>query len=580
VDYFAACRGCAAAGAEEGIRRVLRGERGQFRCEYECHSAREKRWFEMSVVPLSGGRGGAVIAHENITERKRLEQALQGSEKRFREVAEIVSDFAYAVRLEGDGRMVGEWYAAGRHDHFGLRENFGPEMEEVLGLIHPEDMPKIVGRLGALRGGSEQVTEYRLRLPDGSIRWVRDYGRPVVDEAGRVSGVIGAFQDITAERTAELERARLAEQLAQAQRLESLGQLAGGVAHDFNNLLTVISGYAQILQRKLAEGDPNREGLKEIEKAGGRAAELVEQLLTFSRKKRVAPQVVELGRAVREMKVMLARLVGDDVEVGIEVAEGEHCVKADRGQLQQVLMNLAANARDAMPRGGELLIGVGRAAGGEMVRLTVRDSGEGMDGETQARIFEPFFTTKETGKGTGLGLATVYGIVSQAGGQIGVESELGAGTTFRIELPAVGAENVEARAKDGEELEDGTGTVLLVDDREDVRGLAAEVLRGYGHRVVEAASGAEAMEVMRRREQRIDVLLTDVVMPGVGGRELAREARAEQPGLRVILMSGYWGDGSEPKSDAARGEWFLRKPFQMEELGRAVQEALANGERG
>ncbi len=583
LHYLLGLDGCRAsagpaerAAVRDGVRKVLRGELPVFRGEYACNSPVERRWFEMCVLPLTGARRGAVVAHENITARKLLEQALHESEERFRTLTGIMSDFAYQYRVQPDGELVRVWHTSGRMDYLrdhGVAAGAGDTPRSELPYVHPEDRPRFQARLAALLAGQPQVTEYRLLLPGGSTRHMRDYGQPVLDASGRVTGIIGALQDITAQRTAELERERLAGELLQAQKLESLGRLAGGVAHDFNNLLTVINGYAQLLSSRLPHEDPSREGLSQIRRASHRAAELVEELLTFSRRKLVKPQVLDLGRAVSGQREMLARLVGEDIEVTVESGPGALNVNADPGQLQQILFNLAANARDAMPGGGRLTVGVAASEDASLVRLTVADIGAGMDIETQSHIFEPFFTTKDQGRGTGLGLATVHGIVAQSGGRIEVRSAPGQGTIFRIELPAAGARPVEEPPPARAPAAGGSESILLVEDQADVRQFTAHALRSFGYRVVQAASAQEALDLLRGGRPA-DLLLTDVVMPGLGGFELARLARLEFPRLKVLFMSGYWGGAEMRLSESGRGDSLLRKPFRVSELARAVRQSL------
>jgi PAS domain S-box-containing protein len=565
----------------EGVRRVLRGELPVYRSEYACNSPSEQRWFELCALPLTGVRRGAVIAHENITARRVLEQALHESEERFRTLTEIMSDFAYQYRLREDGEFVREWQGAGRMDYLkmhGLDGRVGESTQSILPYIHPEDLPRFEARVARLCAGEAQVTEYRLRFPDGATRHMRDYGKPLLDGDGRVTGVVGAIQDITEQRTAELERERLAGELLQAQKLESLGRLAGGVAHDFNNLLTVINGYAQLLLARLPAGDRCIDGLTQIRRAGDRAAELVEQLLIFSRRQRLQPQVLDLGRTVAELRGMLARLVGEDIGVTVETGPGCLNVSADPGQVQQILLNLAANARDAMPGGGRLAVSVTADGEARHVRLTVADTGAGMDRETQSHLFEPFFTTKGPGRGTGLGLATVHGIVAQSGGRIEVRSAPGEGTVFRIELPAVGAAPAVAATLEKPRATGGSETILVVEDRADVRTVTAAALGSFGYRVLEAEGGRQGLEMLRGGG--VDLLLTDVVMPGLGGGELARLARLERPGLKVVFMSGYWGDAEILPDSNGRGDGLLRKPFHVDELAAVVRRALGGRATG
>jgi CheY-like chemotaxis protein/two-component sensor histidine kinase len=351
--------------------------------------------------------------------------------------------------------------------------------------------------------------------------------------------------------------------------MDAVGQLAGGIAHDFNNLLTAISGYSELTLGRLDGRDSDvRANVEEIQKAASRAASLTQQLLAFSRQQVLQPKVVSLNRIVVETGNLLGRLIGEDVAITTSLDPDLRATKIDEGQLAQILVNLAVNARDAMRRGGTLAIETTNA--GDHVVLTVRDNGCGMDAETQARIFEPFFTTKEQGAGTGLGLATVYGIVSQTGGDIEVESELGEGTTFRILLPAT-AETPTEDAAQAERAPRGRERVLLVEDEDIVRKLLARTLRHQGYDGVEAAGPADALE--QWRAGRSQVLVTDVVMPEMSGPELAQQLLADRPGLKVVYMSGY-ASGSLAADVLNAGDVFLQKPFRLDELGLKVREVL------
>ncbi len=392
---------------------------------------------------------------------------------------------------------------------------------------------------------------------------------------------------------ADLERAEQAlreseEKLRQAHKLESVGRLAGGVAHDFNNLLTVINGYSDVLLGRLPQGDPSRNSVSEIRKAGGRAAALTRQLLAFSRKQILEPKVVDLNAIVANVQKMLRRLIDENVELVMRLGAGLDPVLADVGQVEQVLMNLVVNARDAMPDGGKVVVETANVEVGESgasriedmkpgayVLLTVTDTGRGMDRDTQARIFEPFFTTKEKGVGTGLGLATVYGIVKQSGGWIAVASELDRGATFKIYFPRVTAAKTEeaAPARPSNDL-NGTESILLVEDHDDVRLFAATVLTGRGYSVTPAASGAEALRLSERCKEPIQLLITDVVMPGMNGRELAERLRPLRPGMKVLYMSGYTNDVIAQHGVLDEGMEYLQKPFTPEMLAAKVREAL------
>jgi signal transduction histidine kinase len=410
---------------------------------------------------------------------------------------------------------------------------------------------------------------------------------PYFDAEGRLAGIIGVSRDITERNRAESEKERLRLQLAQAQKMESIGRLAGGVAHDFNNLLTVINGYSQLLLGGLKAGGPLRNGLEEIYKAGNRAAGLTRQLLAFSRKQILQPRVLDLDRVVGEMRPMLARLMGEDVEVCVKLqAEGAR-ICADPHQLEQALMNLAVNSRDAMPRGGKFTIETGLVEWGESdtqlrlgahagpyVLLAASDTGGGMTEETRGRIFEPFFTTKEAGKGTGLGLSTIHGIVEQSGGYVEVASELGRGATFKIYLPRVQAAEAEPAKPEAVPVMGSKETVLVVEDQPEVRGYAAAALRAYGYQVMEAASGDEALLVWERESERIALILTDVVMPGLSGRELADRLKQLRPGIKVLFMSGYTDDTVVHHGVERRDAEFIQKPFSPEELAIKVRGVL------
>jgi CheY-like chemotaxis protein len=377
------------------------------------------------------------------------------------------------------------------------------------------------------------------------------------------------------------------EQLRQAQKMEAVGRLAGGVAHDFNNVLAVVLGYSELLVRELEEGDRKAEHLSEIQRAAERAASLTRQLLAFSRKQVLSPTVLDLNAVLLGVERMLRPLTGEQIEVRLVRHVGLWLVNADPGQLEQVVLNLALNARDAMPHGGSLVletsnadVGAADAASlgidpGRYVKLTVKDTGVGMAADVKENVFEPFFTTKELGKGTGLGLATVYGVVRQSGGHVRVESEVGLGSTFEVYLPCVeglAEETVPAPRRAG----GGSETILLVEDEDSLRQMVRSLLVADGYTVVDAASGAEALEIARQKERSIDLLLTDVVMPKITGPQLATRVRAARPGIKVLFMSGYSLDVVGDHGAFAEGALLLAKPFTAETLQRKVAEALAS----
>jgi PAS domain S-box-containing protein len=419
------------------------------------------------------------------------------------------------------------------------------------------------------------------RRSDGGLYTEQMTIAPVRDQRGEITHFIAIKAEVT-------ERKRLEQQLRQAQKMEAVGRLAGGVAHDFNNMLTIISGYSGLLLEHPGTVEPLRGYINEIKNASGQAASLTRQLLAFSRQHVLAPRVLDLNAVVANIEKMLKRLIGEDINLVTVLGERLWPVKADAGQLEQVLLNLAVNARDAMPDGGVLTVETSNVAmdstsaqahfplsPGPYVLLAFSDTGIGMDAETQARIFEPFFTTKEKGKGTGLGLAMVYGIVKQSRGYIWVYSEVGKGTTFKIYLPRSEEQVDETGAGQiGVEAQQGTETLLLVEDEEAVRALVRNVLREKGYSVLEASRGEEALELSELYRGRIDLLVTDVVMPRMSGRELARRLANSRPQIKVLYISGYadnavWGEGGLD-SDGA----FLQKPFSPEALARKVREVL------
>jgi nitrogen-specific signal transduction histidine kinase/CheY-like chemotaxis protein len=384
------------------------------------------------------------------------------------------------------------------------------------------------------------------------------------------------------------ERKRLEEQLLQSQKMEAVGQLAGGVAHDFNNILTAIVGYTDLLAAELGSNVRQLEDLEEIRKAARRAAALTRQLLAFSRKQVLEPRIIDVNGVVLNLDKMLRSLISENIELKTDLADNLAAARADPNQIEQVIMNLAINARDAMPDGGTVTIETDNVTlddayaaqhvsviPGEYVMLAVSDTGCGMDEKTQSRIFEPFFTTKPPGRGTGLGLSTVYGIVKQTGGNIWLYSEPGKGTTFKIYLPAIAAlpEDI-GKAAPAEAVRRGGGTVLVVEDDEQVRRLTHRALASQGYTVLEADRGTTALDIARRHKGHIDLLLTDVIMPDTNGRKLAETIRAARPGLRVLYMSGYPDGAIASHGMLEPGVAYLAKPFTTDAVTRRVREVL------
>ena len=504
----------------------------------------------------------------DITDRRRAEVELKRAQAQLRVVVSHSPIVLFAVDREGrftlsEGRGLGS---------LGLTpgESVGQSVFELYAGV-----PRIVENIQRALAG-EEFTDV---VDVGPIGFETRY-TPMRDEQGEVAGVIGVASDIT-------ERRRLEIQLRQSQKMEAVGRLAGGVAHDFNNLLTTILGYSTLLlQRHESADEPDRR-LVEIKRAAERAAGLTRQLLAFSRRQVVEPRVSDLNRVVAEIEEMLRRLIGEDIDLVFTPAPAPAMVKADPGQLEQVLMNLAVNARDAMPRGGRLSVEIAvvelrepleqgdiTLRPGPCVTLSVRDTGCGMEPETLARIFEPFFTSKDFGQGTGLGLAIVYGIVQQSGGHIVAASEPGAGSSFTLYLPVAAARADTETAAPGTKSNTGTETLLLVEDEKAVRRLAREMLAREGYTVFEAANGAEALTVFEGHRGGIDLVITDVVMPGMSGGELVEHLLRKCPTLRVLYISGYTDDAIVRNGVSHSDSAFLQKPFSYETFVSKVREVL------
>jgi two-component system cell cycle sensor histidine kinase/response regulator CckA len=475
---------------------------------------------------------------------------------------------------------------------------FGWSENEALGTRLPfvpaEKQEEFLAlRRRALLGEVFTEPELHRRRADGSPIVVSVSTSPLRRTDGTIYAIMSILMDVTEAKAAEETRNRLTmveEQLRQSQKMEAVGRLAGGVAHDFNNLLTAISGYSDLLLHRLPDYSTLRRDVEEIRKAGDRAAALTRQLLAFSRRQFLQPEVLDLNGLVTKMTQMLRHMIGENIELSIDLSPSLSRVKADPGQIEQAILNLAVNARDAMPDGGRVTIATADAElspsyaathpevrPGPHVLLSVADTGQGMSVETQAHLFEPFFTTKERGNGTGLGLATVYGIVQQSGGHIRVNSAADRGSTFLIYLPRIEAAEDRDRGADRPLLphaSPGTETVLLAEDEEVVRRLARELLTGNGYKVLEAANGREALLLSEGHRGEIHLLLTDVVMPKMSGRELGERIRLQRPGLRVLYMSGYTDDAILRRGVLEGGIPFLQKPFTPEAFARKVREVL------
>ena len=529
------------------------------------------------IGDASGVPEKLVIVNRDITARKQASEALRLSEVSFRSVIENAPYGIYRAQASGKLLLVNP----------ALQKMLGYDSQAELLLLNlTTDVyvdPLEHQRVNDLFTKQKEFT-------DVQVDWKRKDGTPI---KARCSGWFvksaidgAAYFEVFAEDVTEkwlLER-----QLRMAQKMEAVGRLSGGIAHDFNNLLGVIIGYSQVLKRTLPPGTAFLEHAEEIEKAGQRAASLTRQLLAFSRQQVLAPAVLNLNSLISEMEKMLPRLIGEDIEIVIALDPAIGRVKADHGQLEQVVMNLAVNARDAMPDGGKVVITTANAVldetwtrshpgskAGDFVMLSVADTGTGIDSETLAHIFEPFFTTKERGKGTGLGLATVYGVVKQSGGYVWVESALGKGTAFQIYLPRIEElVSVPEPVAPIVEAFRGAETILLVEDADALRKLTHMLLEQHGYHVLVAANGAAALQLVEQKPERIDLLLTDVIMPGLNGRALAERLEILQPSLKVLYMSGYTDDAIVNHGVLESGTQLLHKPFSEESLIRKVREVL------
>ena len=543
---------------------------------------KDGRVFERFVAPHRIGSTivGRVVSLRDIGPALRAEQALEQHRSFLEKAQEIAHIGSWVAELDGSDRL---GWSAESHRIFGVPlGQFEGTSAAFFAFVHPDDR-------AAVRAASEAASaarqpydiEHRVVRPDGGVRWVHEKASILDDGQGRPLRMVGTVQDIT-------ERRVLEEQLRQAQKMEAIGQLAGGIAHDLNNALTAIAGYAELALNEVAPDHAARPDIEEIRRAAERAGAVTRQLLAFSRKQLLEPRVFDLNETIDSLARMLARLLGAGVEVQARLAGEALPVIADPGQVEQAVINLAVNARDAMPDGGRLILATSRETvderfarrnmpmpPGEYVVLRVSDSGHGMPHDTQARIFEPFFTTKDVGKGTGLGLSMVYGTLKQGGGFIFVDSEVDRGTTFRLYFPPAAmperAAAAEPRAREHERK--GKETLLIAEDEPSVRNLVASALRQDGYHLLIAGSAEEALVIADAHDGPIDLLLSDAMMPGKSGIELAHLMAIRRPGIPVVIMSGYTEETldlpglSEPIA-------LLQKPFTPRELRRRLREVL------
>jgi two-component system cell cycle sensor histidine kinase/response regulator CckA len=539
---------------------------------------------EIEVKPTLLDDGKIVMILFDITERKRAEEALSRSEEQYRLIAENTKDLICTLDLQGSFHYVSPSF----------KKVLGYSPEELTGLnvfslVHPDDREttmKIYQQ--AFINKEAGNAEFRYRHKNGNWRIFESVGSWIFSGNGTPSRSVLVSRDITERKQTEEKMAVLQAQLGQSQKMEAIGRLAGGIAHDFNNILAVIQGYTDLCLFNIPKENRMREDIKAISNAVKRAANLINQLLAFSRRQAMRLEVIDLNPVLQNLEKMLRRVIGEDVEFATRLAVNLGRIKADPGQIEQILLNLALNARDAMPSGGKLIIEtvnltlsetysqsyIGLTAG-HYVMISITDTGLGMTKEVKQRIFEPFFTTKEIGKGTGLGLSMVYGIVKQSGGHIEVDSEPGKGTTFRIYFPRVDEPMVEEKEQDTGGSSLGNETILLVEDEEDVRKLIARILREQGYKVLEASQGREVFSLCEGQGGPIHLMVTDMIMPEMNGMELAKQIKQIYPEMKVLYMSGYSPDKVATDCEKVEKEIeFIQKPFTVDRLARKIREVL------
>ncbi len=574
----------------EVYHRIFESGNPEFMMDYEIirkvGSVRTHQANAALLRDQAGDPKGFRILVRDMTERKKAEDALRLSEERYRTILDTMEEGYYEVDLKGSFTFAND---------AGCRL-LGYEHNELIGMNYrnyhsPETARHMYEVYHPMfeTGKTEFLMDYEIIRKDGSVRTHQANSTILRDQAGRPKGFRVLARDITERKRAEDEKAKLEAQLLQAQKMESVGRLAGGVAHDFNNMLSVILGYTELIKLRLEPDNPLLHDLMEIERAAGRSKDITAQLLAFSRKQIISPRPMNLNDLISSTQKTLARLIGEDIDLRFYPGEGLWSIRFDLSQMEQILVNLAVNARDAMPHGGKLTIETANIlmnedycrvhlgfTSGPYVLLAVSDNGSGMDKETLQNVFEPFFTTKEIGKGTGLGLATVYGTVQQNNGFINVYSEPGQGTTFKIYLP---------RSMDGVEVSEeileqpvtsGSGKVLLVEDDDLMRKMTTDMLETIGYSVLAVGSPLEALSICEEKDARFDLVITDVVMPGMSGRELRDKLGIIRPDMKVLFMSGYTSNVIVHHGVLEEGVHFIQKPFSLNDFARKIQEAMTD----
>ncbi|RLB76488.1 MAG: hypothetical protein DRH24_17790 [Deltaproteobacteria bacterium] len=549
-----------------------------FECHVLANGEREERWLEHWSQPIRTGlyAGGRVEHYSDITKQKQTETILQESEEKYRFLLENAGE---AIFIAQDETL--------KFCNPATERLTGYSKEELSSIsfvkfIHPEDREMVLERYQKRLRNEKVETGYSFRFIDrnGMGHWV--YITSTITSWEGKPATLNFVNDISSQKNMEA-------QLRQAQKMEAVGTLAGGVAHDFNNLLTTIIGNAELALMQIYKGDPLNEYIEEIKNAGNTAASLTRQLLTFSRKQMIQPKVLSINRILHDMEKMLRRLIREDIEMVLDLDSELWPVNIDPGQIEQVSMNLVVNAGDAMPKGGKLLIETANVhldrtyfrnhgvenTSGAYVMLALTDNGTGMDEKTRDRIFEPFFTTKEMGQGTGLGLSTVYGIMKQNNGYVWVYSEPGKGTTFKVYFPKAGADEVsDTEEQVGDDLLIGSETILVVEDSKTLLKITQKMLEKYGYRILTAQNGREALEVFSGHDGPIHLILTDVVMPKMGGQDLVEKIQSEKPEVKLVYMSGYTDRAISDNGMLHKDVNFIQKPFSSNDLVRKVREVL------
>ena len=532
------------------------------------------------------GESGEAIrmigAMMNITKRKWAEMELLESKDRLTIAQQVANIGSFDLNLQTNKIVTSKQL----EEIYGAEPNFNNDLEYWLKFIHPEDVELVRNNFKISQEVGELNYEFRIFSPDEKLRWMQCHLKTFYDGNDRPQRLVGVNMDITERKFAEEALQKSQEQLAQAQKLESVGRLAGGIAHDFNNMLTAINGYSELILKSIREDDPIRRKVVEIKKAGERSVDLTKQLLAFSRRQILQPKLLDLNQVIADMSHLLKRLIGEDIQLTIDIHNDACCILADPGQVSQVIMNLAVNARDAMPEGGKLRIQTANIyvdekyasahspmPVGDYVMLNVKDSGIGIKEETLQFIFEPFFTTKKAG--TGLGLSTVYGIIKQSGGYIWVESEKDKETSFNVFLPHVKEQELSQKSERQEKIiARGNEKILLVEDEDSVRKLLSQILQTYGYKVFEAANGLQALKLCCENNAEIDLLLTDVIMPQMSGRKLSEEVEKLFPHIKILYMSGYIGDKNLLDDKIVPDKNFIPKPVSPDVLAEKVRQTL------